>query len=121
MFSRGDLLLVIYPYTDLTSSKRHRIVALTSCDAQGDFIALPVTSRSYHQNAFAVGAAELVAGTLPVASWVRTDHIFTLHVSLVAKRLGRVSEHVLSRVAEAVCRFIGHPQPVPPPTTDPLI
>lgn len=55
-----------------------------------------------------------LAGALAVASWVRTDHIFTRHVSLVAKRFGRISEHVLSRVAEAVCRFIGHPQPVPP-------
>ena len=46
MFERGDLLLVPYPFSDLSASKRRPVLALTSPDSYGDFIALQVTSRA---------------------------------------------------------------------------
>jgi hypothetical protein len=45
MFERGDLLLVPFPFTDLSAAKRRPVLALTGPDGYGDFIALPVTSR----------------------------------------------------------------------------
>jgi mRNA interferase MazF len=47
MFERGDLLVVPYPFTDLSAAKRRPVLALTGPDAYGDFIALPVTSRPH--------------------------------------------------------------------------
>jgi len=44
MFERGDLLLVPFPFSDLSASKRRPVLALTGPDGYGDFIALPVTS-----------------------------------------------------------------------------
>jgi len=48
MFERGDLLLVPFPFSDLSAAKRRPVLALTTPDAYGDFIALPVTSRPQH-------------------------------------------------------------------------
>ena len=45
MFERGDLLLVPFPFSDLSTTKRRPVLALTALDEYGDFIALPVTSR----------------------------------------------------------------------------
>ena len=45
MFERGDLLLVPFPFSDLSATKRRPVLALTALDEYGDFIALPVTSR----------------------------------------------------------------------------
>jgi hypothetical protein len=42
MFERGDLLLVPYPFSDLSATKRRPVLALTGPDSYGDFIALPV-------------------------------------------------------------------------------
>jgi hypothetical protein len=36
MFERGDLLLVPYPFTDLSTAKRRPVLALTKPDAYGD-------------------------------------------------------------------------------------
>src|SRR4051812_26307543 len=95
MPERGDLLLVPFPFTDLSAAKRRPVLALTSEDAYGDFIALPVTSRPQTGFGLPLAPADLVTGSLPVASWIRTNRIVTLNASLMVKTIGRVSERVL--------------------------
>jgi mRNA interferase MazF len=41
MFERGDLLLVPFPFTDLSAVKRRPVLAVTAADSYGDFIAIP--------------------------------------------------------------------------------
>ena len=59
MHRRGDLLLVPFPFTDLSATKRRPVVALTSPDSYGDFIALPVTSRPQAENGIPIAPSEL--------------------------------------------------------------
>jgi mRNA interferase MazF len=42
--SPGDLLLIPFPVSDLQTTKRRPVPALTSPDRHGDFIGLAVTS-----------------------------------------------------------------------------
>ena len=111
MFERGDLLLVPFPFSDLSASKRRPVLALTGPDGYGDFIALPVTSRPQSEHGLAIAATDLVRGTLPAPSWVRTDRIVTLNASLVVKSFGRVSEQVVVAAVERFCARIGYPAP----------
>jgi hypothetical protein len=41
MPERGDLLLVPFPFSDLSANKRRPVLVLTDADRYGDFIALP--------------------------------------------------------------------------------
>src|SRR5215204_1235598 len=90
MFERGDLLLVPFPFTDLSAAKRRPVLALTAPDGYGDFVALPVTSRPQSAHGVPLTRADLMRGSLPTASWIRTDRIVTLNASLVVKSIGRV-------------------------------
>ena len=105
MFERGDLLLVPFPFTDLSAAKRRPVLALTNVDGYGDFIALPVTSRPQSEHGLPLRGTDLTEGSLPAQSWIRTDRIITLNASLVVKRFGRVSDRT---VATAVERFCAH-------------
>jgi mRNA interferase MazF len=98
MFERGDLLLVPYPFTDLSAAKRRPVLALT--DAYGDFIALPVTSRPQKEHGIALTSGGLVRGKLPAPSWIRIDRIVTLNVSLVVKTIGTVSPAIVDAAVE---------------------
>ncbi len=111
MFKPGALLLVPFPFTDLSSSKRRPVLALTTPDGYGDFIALAVTSRSHHELAIPLGIEDLDAGALPVASWIRIDRVVTLNVSLVIKSFAIVSKDALSAAQDALCQFIGQQHP----------
>jgi mRNA interferase MazF len=102
MFERGDLVLVPYPFTGLSANKRRPVLVLTAPDTYGDFIGLPVTSRPRPEQGVPLVQTDMIQGTLPVASWIRIDRIVTLNNSLVIKKVGRVSEHV---VVHAVERF----------------
>jgi len=112
MFERGDLLLVPFPFTDLSAAKRRPVLALTAPDGYGDFVALPVTSRPQSAHGVPLTRADLMRGSLPTASWIRTDRIVTLNASLVVKSIGRVSEEAVGAAVQRFCTHIGyHPPP----------
>jgi mRNA interferase MazF len=109
MFERGDLLLVPFPFSDLSATKRRPVLALTGPDGYGDFIALPVTSRPQANDGVPLTSADLVRGSLPVPSWIRTDRIVTLNASLVVKLIGRVADAVVASAVQRFCTRIGFP------------
>ena len=69
MFERGELVLIPFPFSDLSAAKRRAAPLLTG-HGYGDFIALAVTSRGETDNAIALDPKDLVRGSLPLASWI---------------------------------------------------
>jgi mRNA interferase MazF len=108
MPKRGDLLLVPFPFTDLSAAKRRPVLALTTADSYGDFIALPVTSRPQSEHAIPLTATDLASGSLPAASWVRTNRIVTLNSRLIVKTIGRLSEKAVASAVAQFCDYIAH-------------
>ena len=70
----------------------------------GDFIAMPITSRSRHEEAIPIQNDSLVNGSLPKASWIRFDRVVSLNISLAIKELAEAEKAL---VDEAVARFCG--------------
>lgn len=108
MFERGELLLVSFPFTDLSATKRRPVLALMEPEGYGDFIALPVTSRPRVEHAVPLTSADMLRGTVPAPSGIRTDRIVTLNETLVVKSVGRVSVQVISRAVEDFCARIAY-------------
>jgi len=103
MFERGDLLLVPFPFNDLSAAKRRPVLVLTAPDEYADFIALPATSRPQAERGVPLTSAGLLSGALPVPSWIRTDRIVTLNASLVVKSVGRVSDEIVTTAVKEFC------------------
>lgn len=106
MPERGDLLLIPFPFSDLSASKRRPVVALTASDGYGDFIALPVTSRPQTEHGLPITPSELFEGTLPAPSWIRINRIVSLNESLVIKRVGRLSERAVAAAIDNLCFYL---------------
>jgi len=88
-YSRHEVVLVRYPFSDLTDAKiRPAIVVGTAI--RSDLLIVPLTSRT---GAMAVGEFSLAdwrGAGLNVASTVKRG-IYTVHTSLVLKSVGRLS------------------------------
>jgi mRNA interferase MazF len=106
MPERGDLLLVPYPFSDLSATKRRPVLVLTTPDRYGDFIALPVTSRQQTEHGLPLAASDLASG----CELDTHDRIVTLNISLVVKTVGRISERAVAAAVERFCAHIGFPK-----------
>jgi mRNA interferase MazF len=108
MAKRGDLLLVPFPFTDLSATKRRPVLSLTDADGYGDFIALPVTSRPQAEHGVSIGATDMLTGTLPAPNWIRTNRIVTLNISVVVKPVGTIADCTLADAIARFCTYIGN-------------
>ena len=108
MLERGDLVLIPFPFSDLSASKKRPVLLVTRPDEYGDFVALAVTSRPQGARGLAPDPSDLIDGRLPLPSWIRTDRIVTLNAALAVKTFGRVAEAVLSAALDRLCGALGH-------------
>jgi mRNA interferase MazF len=104
---RGQLVLVPFPFTDLSAEKRRPVLCLTDPDSFGDFLAVAVTSKPHHAGAVAIDPKVLLEGQLPVASWVRVDRLVTLNQRLAIRAFGVADDAFVHSVITRVCEHVG--------------
>jgi mRNA interferase MazF len=96
-FKRGDIVLVPFPFTDLTTTKQRPGLVISSDAfnaANNDVVLLTITSQipaTLGADEFLIPPGELTACGLPKPSLVRLMKVFTLHQRLVIKRRGALS------------------------------
>lgn len=89
-YKRGDVVLVSFPFTDLSSSKRRPAVVISPDVFNGhdeDVVLVAITSQQPDDNAVSIEAGDLVEGTLPKQFFVKATKIFTMHSTLVLRRI----------------------------------
>ena len=109
-FERGDVVLIPFPFTDLSSLKQRPVLVLSHRAYNGsspDFIVCGITSvLSGRPHAIPLLPTDMARGSLPLESRIRADKIFTLHQSLVKRRLGRVKPGVLAEVKKELLSLL---------------
>ena len=77
----GSVVLVPFPFSDLSQSKRRPAVVLASAE-RGDWILCQVTSKSYGDaRAVELTDADFKQGSLRLVSFARPAKLFTAHES----------------------------------------
>ena len=103
MYQPSDIVLLPFPFTDLSASKKRPVLILKEPNFQGDFLAVPITSQSGYENSLGLQQDDFILGTLPKISYVRPDKLVTLNKSLVIQRIGKLSDSAFARIHHAVC------------------
>lgn len=103
MYQPSDVVLLPFPFTDLSASKKRPVLILKMPNFQGDFLAVQITSQSGYENASVLRQDDFMLGVLPKTSYVRLDKLVTLYESLVVQRIGQLSEIAFTRIHRAVC------------------
>ncbi len=103
-----DLVLIPFPYADLGSSKKRPVLVLTNADRHGDFIALAVTTVPQQESAIPLTSADVIDGSLPKASWIRVDKVFTLSEQNIIKHVGRIKAECVRKALKKLCGIVGY-------------
>jgi mRNA interferase MazF len=105
-YSKNELMLVRYPFSDLTNAKVRPAVIVNAPHASQDVLIVPLTSKT--------GA--LLAGEFVLADWkgaglnVETATkrgIFTIHEQLVLKSVGRLLPVDAEKLENSLREWLG--------------
>ena len=104
--TRGSVVLVRFPFSDLSDSKRRPAVVLADA-GRGDAVLVQVTSRPYGDPA----AVELQdddfeRGGLDRISFARPGKLFTANDSIVDRSVGVLTADGLGRLVDAVVTLV---------------
>ncbi len=102
-FVAGDVVIIAFPFTDLSDVKSRPALVLGKSDYEGDYILCEITSKNYDGRlAIALTDAQFESGGLPLSSYVRPLVLFTLEEALIKKSIGRVNKLFLQRVLDGL-------------------
>ena len=86
-YSRNDVVLVKYPFTDLSGTKVRPAIVVSSAHSSADLIIVPLTSRIKPLMAGEFVLSDWAVAGLNVSSAVKRG-LFTIQENLAIKRLG---------------------------------
>lgn len=107
-YKRGDVVLVPFPFTDLTSSKRRPALVISPDgfnDQALDLVVAAITSQISNEYAVAIEQADCVDGMLPKPSVLKLAKVFTIHSTLVVRRLCGLRKDKLAAVLAELRQF----------------
>jgi len=105
-YSRGDILLIRFPFTDLTHSKKRPVILLQDENEAGDFICFQITSKTTQSHLKPILHENLGEGMLPLRSYVKYDKCFTLNSTIVDKKLAAATDKFLLALKELLCEQV---------------
>ena len=110
--SVGDVVLVPFPFSDLSQSKVRPAVCLADA-GRGDWVLCQVTSSPYGDpTAIPLNTQDFISGGLRVTSFARPGKLFTANRSLIVRSVGTLTPAAIARVLSAVVAII-QPSAIP--------
>ena len=105
-FIKGDIVVVPFPFSDLSSSKRRP--ALVLADIKGDDIILcQITSQtSSDSNAILLSDSDFNNGKLLSISYVRPTRIFTADKNIIVRKVGNLKQECFDSVIDRLVEVL---------------
>jgi len=102
---RGDGVVVPFPFSDLSASKRRPALVVATLSGD-DVILCQITSRAIaDSNAIPVRPTDFETAGLRRDSNVRPDHLFTADSNIVLYRSGKLTSAKLTEVLATIVRI----------------
>jgi len=105
-FSKHEVILVRYPFSDLSAAKVRPAVVVNDPHAVKDYLIVPLTSRTARLAAGEFALADWQAAGLNMPSAVKRG-VYSVHGSLVLKSVGRLSPRDAQGVERSLRQWFG--------------
>ncbi|HSK72809.1 MAG TPA: type II toxin-antitoxin system PemK/MazF family toxin [Pyrinomonadaceae bacterium] len=105
-YKQREIVLVPFPYSDLTASKRRPVLIVSNDDYNQNFqdVVVCVITSSRHLDSYSIELKndDLEMGVLPETSIVKTHKLFTIHQSKIIKKFSLVKSEYFKQVSERI-------------------
>ena len=108
--SVGSVVLVRFPFSDLSASKLRPALALAEVD-RNDWILCQVTSNPYSDpRSVEIANSDFVSGSLERISYARPGKLFSANISLIERGAGKLKTSKFDDILDAVVVTIRPPK-----------
>lgn len=105
-FVKGDVVVVPFPFSDLTQAKRRPALVVTSLDGD-DLILCQITSKTVGDRySISLNDEDFKDGTLKQPSNIRPNRLFTADSHIVLYRIGGINADKMTCVVDRVVDII---------------
>lgn len=104
--SAGMVILVPFPFSDLSKAKLRPAVVLASVD-KDDWIFCQITSNPYSdENSIELTDENFASGTLQRTSYARPGKLFTANSTLMVSKAGTLRKETLKAIIDKVVQIL---------------
>ena len=105
-FVRGDIIVIPFPFSDLSNFKRRPALVLTDLDGE-DIIILQMTSKNRNKKySIKISESDFKKGLLNIDSFVRCDRLYTLDKNIILKKIGNEKTEKYNKVLDKVISIL---------------
>lgn len=105
-FVKGDIVVVNFPFSDLSSSKRRPALVLAYAE-NGDYLFCQITSKNIKNSwALQLPQEEIIEGELFKSSNIRPNMLFIADQSIILYKAGQITFSMRKKVVESVVALI---------------
>ncbi len=105
-FIKGDVVVVPFPFSDLTQAKRRPALVISKLEGD-DLILCQITSQAIRDNyAISIDDKDFETGSLKQPSNVRPNRIFTADSHIVLYKIGNLSATKVNEIIGKVVEII---------------
>ncbi len=105
-YSKGDVILVRYPFTNLSDKKVRPAIAVSAAHPSNDVFIVPLTSRTKSLTAGEFVMLDWKDAGLNVVSAVKRG-LFTIHQDLIIKSVGNASTEDAGSLDRSLREWLG--------------
>jgi mRNA interferase MazF len=105
-YSKNDIILVRYPFSDLSSSKVRPAVMVSAPHPSQDILIVPLTSRTESLLDGEFLLSDWSVAGLNVATAVKRG-LYTVHESLIIKVIGKLSDGDADNLEQSLRYWLG--------------
>ncbi len=107
MYKQRDIVLIPFPYSDLSSFKQRPalIISNNNLNNTQDVICCLVT-RNSGPNCLLIPANGFAEGKLPFKSWVKPYRVFTVHKSIIKKKICTLNFNFYDKFLNELQKYI---------------
>ena len=114
MYTRGSIISVPFPFTDLTSSKPRPALVISNDEwlkNTGDVIVVMITAKHHKDGINIPIEKDDLDFELPKESYVRCHRIATIDHKIIINKIGEVKPQLMERVRSAVAVIMSPDSP----------
>ncbi len=105
-FVKGDVVVVPFPFSDLTQAKRRPALVIVNLEGD-DIILCQITSQLTKDNyAVTISEDDFKEGNLKQISNIRPNRLFTADTSIILYKVGALKESMINRVIDKIIGIV---------------